>query len=108
MNKHFYSHLITTEHLESWLSELDVTGDEKKHLLELAHDQLHHAILDELLLHLSETDKKLFLTHLIYGDHYKIWNLLDKNVENVEEKIKKVAFEIKKQLKRDIEEVKRV
>lgn len=107
MKKHFYSHIIETSTLSLSLGEMELSQKERLELLSLAHDNLHHAILDTVLSELSEVDKKLFLQHLAVDNHNKIWELLRDKVENIEEKIKKVAEEVKKELHQDIDEAKK-
>lgn len=104
--KHFYSHLVETDSLVVLINDLDATDDEKSHLIALVDSQLHHTILDAILSELSEEDKRLFLKHLLHEDHDAIWNHLNTKVDNIEEKIKKVAVDLKKELHEDIKETK--
>jgi hypothetical protein len=104
MKAHFYTKLIETSSLSLALADLDLTQEERKHLIELAHDNLHHAILDAVLTELAEKDKQEFLHLLAQDEHDKIWNLLTTRVENIEDKIKKTADDLKKELHKDIEE----
>ncbi len=100
--KHFYSHVFETESLHIELSQLDLSSDEKEHLLQLIESNIHHTIIEAILSQLKEEDKKLFLTHVSCGEHDKIWNLLHLRIENIEEKIKQIADEVKKELRKDI------
>ena len=104
MKKHFYSEVIETSSLTVALGEMDLSQEERKHLIELAQENLHHAILDVVLSQLSEKDKQEFLKLLAEDDQKKIWKLLTKNIDHIEEKIKKTAEELKRQLHKDIEE----
>jgi len=106
MKKHFYSHLIETSIISLELGDMDLSKDERIHLIQLAEDNIHHAILNAILSELSEEDKKIFLTHFVAEDHDKVWEHLRKKIENIEEKIKKTAESIKKELHRDIKELK--
>ena len=106
MKKRFYSHVIETSSLTLALGDMDLTPEERKHLVELAQDNLHHAILDVVLSELSPEDKQKFLILLSQDDQEKIWKLLIERVDHVEEKIKKTAEELKKELHKDIEESK--
>jgi len=72
----------------------------------LAADSLHHAVLDAVLSELSEKDKKIFLENLSSEDHNTTWKHLKESIQNVEEKIKKTAELLKKDLQKDIWEVK--
>ena|SRR3990167_5864865 len=106
MKKHFYSHVIETSSLSLSLGEMDLTQDERKHLTELAQDNLHHAILDAVLSELSGRDKQKFLLLLSEDNQEKIWSLLTERIDHVEDKIKKTADDLKKELHKDIEESK--
>lgn len=104
--KYFYSHLIETDSLVVALSELDITEEEKTHLLGIIESSLHHAILDAILSELSEKDKELFLKQLSKDDNEKIWDFLSSKIDGIEEKIKKTAENLKEELHKDIAETK--
>lgn len=104
--KHFYSQIIDTFTLSLELGEMDLTSEERMHLISLIDSNIHHAILDLVLSELSEEDKKIFLMHVAASSHDKIWKLLRKKTENIEEKIKKAAEDLKKELHKDIKEAK--
>jgi len=106
MGKHFYSHIIETSTLSLELGEMDLSKVERRHLIELAKNNIHHAILDAILSELSEENKKIFLSHLTSEDHDKLWEHLKKNIDNIEEKIKKAAEKLKEELHKDIKEAK--
>lgn len=106
MKKRFYSHVLDTSSLTLALGGMDLSSDERKHLIELAQDNLHHAILDVVLSELSGEDKQKFLLLLSQDDQEKIWSLLTKRIDHVEDKIKKTAEDLKKELHKDIEESK--
>lgn len=105
--KHFYSHLVETDSLVVLINELDATEDEKAHLVALVDSQLHHTVLDAVLSELSEEDKKIFLKHLLEEDHDKVWRHLNDKVDTIEEKIKKAADDLKKDLHEDIKDTKK-
>lgn len=105
--QHFYSHLIDTSVLSLELGDMDLTHEERIHLVTLVNSQLHHVILDTVLSELSEHDKKIFLHLLLVDDHDKIWEHLNKKIDNIEEKIKKAVEDLKKELHKDIQEAHR-
>lgn len=107
MKKHFYSEVIDTSSISLALGEMDLAPEERKHLIDLAHDNLHHAILDVVLSELSDKDKQKFLLLLSQDDQEKIWSLLDERIDNVKDKIKKTAQDLKKELHKDIEDSKK-
>jgi len=104
--KYFYTHIIDTSILSLELGEMDLTPSERIHLISLIDSNIHHAILDLILSELNPLDKKTFLAHLASENHNKIWKLLNEKVENIEEKIKKTAEDLKKELHKDIEGIK--
>lgn len=104
MKKHFYSHLVETESLVIELNKLELTDDEKTHLLSIAESSLHHTVLDAILSELSSQDKTLFLHQLATENHEEIWKFINSKVDNIEEKIKKTADDLKKELHEDIVE----
>lgn len=106
--KHFYTHLVETSTISLSLAEgTKMSHGERMHLISLADETIYHAIVDAVLSELSEPDKKIFLLHLSMDEHDKIWELLLQKIVDVEEKIKLVAEQIKKELHNDIKEVKK-
>ena len=106
MKKYFYTDLVEMDTLIAELDILEISATEKRELEKLAHDNLHHAILDAILSELANRDKKIFLANLEYETHDKIWKHLIENVEKIEEKIKIIAHKTKEELRRDIQEAK--
>ncbi len=106
MKKYFYSHIVETESIIEELNMLDLSENEKTHLVTLIDSSIHHAVLDAILSELSGNDKKLFLEHLSRNDNAGIWQMLNNKIKNIEEKIKKAADELKKELKKDIKDTK--
>lgn len=104
MKKHFYSHVIETSSISLALGEMELTAEERKHLITLAEENLHHAILEAVLSELSEKDKQEFLVLLAKDDHDKIWKLLKDRVDHIEDKIKQTAQDLKKEIHKDIED----
>jgi hypothetical protein len=105
-SKHFYSNLVTLDDLMSELDLLSVSGKEKTDLADIAHVNLHQAIIDTVLSELSESDKKRFLELMSQGEDEKIWDHLHSKVEKIEDKITDAADQLKKELKEDIKKVK--
>lgn len=107
MKKHFYTSVIETSSISLAIADMDMSNDERKHLLSLVEDNLHHAILDAVLSELSDKDKEEFVKLFAEGDDEKVWKLLRERVENIEEKIKNTADALKKELHKDIEDSKK-
>lgn len=106
MKTYFYSHIVTVDSLNSALDTLELTKDEKEHLLALAQSNIHHAVLDAILSELSPHDKVLFLKHVASEDNKEIWDLLNTKVEKIEDKIKDAADSLTKELHEDIKHTK--
>lgn len=104
--KHFYSHIVETSSISLSLGDMDLTQNERKELLGLVEANMHKAIMDLVLSNLSEDDKKEFLLHVSLDHHESIWNLLKAKIGGIEEKIKKAAEDLQKQLHEDIEDSK--
>lgn len=105
--RHFYSHIVETSSISLSLGEMDLTPKERKELIHLAEITMHKTIMDLVLSHLSEEDKRQFLLHVANNHHERVWNLLKEKIDNIEEKIEKAAHDMKKQLHKDVEEAKR-
>ena len=107
MKKHFYSHVVETASISLALADIEMSNTERRHLIELVEANLHQSILDAVLSELSEKDKQEFIELYAQGDDEKVWKLLNNRVDNIEDKIKKTAHELKKELHKDIEESKK-
>lgn len=104
MKQYFYSHLIEIETINEQLDKMNLSDEEKLHLATLLDSSLHHTILDAIFSELSDEDKKVFIQHLSSEDQEKIWRFLGEKVDGVEDKIKKAAEDIKKEIHKDIRE----
>jgi hypothetical protein len=104
--KHFYSHLNLLEPVIIELSNLDLSDEERSHLIMIVHTNLHYIIVDLVLSHLSTEDKKVFIKHLENENHETTWSFLKEKTGNIEEKIKDVAENLKKELLNDIKKSK--
>lgn len=106
MIKHFYSHIIETESITLEMEGLNLSDEEKNHLTELMESSIHYKVMDTVLSELSDDDKKAVLSHMHAKKHEDVWKLLYKKIDNIEDKIKKAAGSVKRELIRDIKEVK--
>ncbi len=100
----FYSYLTEIESIITELDKLDLSLEQKVHLTNLIDSSLHHTILDAILSELTPTDKKVFLNHLKENDRIKIWQFLNGKVDNIEEKIKNAAEDLKTKIHHDLKE----
>ena len=102
MKKHFYSHLIEIDSLHIELEQMELSDEEKAHLIALVESNLHVQVLDAILSELSEEDKTTFLSLLAANDHTKIWEHLSSRIAHIEEKIKTAAQTLKNELNYDV------
>lgn len=105
--KQFYTHLIEIESILVELDKMDLTDEQKVHLTSLIDSSLHHTVLDAVLSQLNDADKRVFLNYLKEDDHGKIWQFLNEKVDNIEDKIKKAADDLTKQLHKDLQEARK-
>ncbi|MBI2085756.1 hypothetical protein HYT74_00275 [Candidatus Daviesbacteria bacterium] len=102
--KYFYTHLIEIESVSMGLDKLGLSGEQKKHLANLVDSSIHHSILDVVMSELSPPDKRIFLQICKEDDHSKLWKFLNEKIDNIEEKVKKCADDLKLQLHNDLRE----
>lgn len=107
--KYFYMKYVNIEFLVEELHEMDLSERERHHLATLIDLSMSNAILDEILSNLSEIDKKAFI-HLLQEDPESgyLMKFLNEKVENIEEKIKKAADDLAKQMHEDIKQSRRI
>lgn len=107
MKKHFFSHLIAIENLETEIDTFDIEDNEKIALKNLVHESIYHSVLDAILSEMDDEDKKVFLSHLVSEDHDKVWSFVNKKVLFIEDKIKKAAEDIKEEIHKDVKDTKK-
>jgi len=101
-NNFFYSHLVETSNISLELAEMNMSSDERLHLVSLVEANIHSVVVDKVLSELSEEDKKIFLKNLVSENHEKTWEHLRNKAGKIEDKIKKTIEEFKKELLQDI------
>lgn len=103
--KHFYSHLVKITDITIELADMDLSSEERVHLLSLVDANIHSTVVNTVLSELSEEDKKTFLQNLVINDHIEIWSHLRKNIKDIDEKIILVVNSLKRELLKDLREV---
>ncbi|QQG43601.1 MAG: hypothetical protein HYW45_01115 [Candidatus Daviesbacteria bacterium] len=107
--KIWYQKIITIEPILQELNQMDLSDEERAHLSELLDSSLHHAILDEILSNLTEEDKKLFLKMLHEDpENEKLVNFLNEKIDRIDERVKKVADDLVKEMHQEVKEAKKV
>lgn len=107
-NIFFYSHLIETTDISLKFTELELSEDEKVHLISLVEANIHSVVVDTVLSELSKEDKKTFLKNLVSNDHEKTWEHLNSRIGKLEDKLRKAADNLKKDLIKDLVEAKKL
>jgi hypothetical protein len=105
--KHFYSHLIEIHEIYLSLTEMDLSDEERGHLLSLTEANIHATVVNTVLLELSAEDKKIFLKNLVANNHEETWKHLLGKAQDIESKIHQSLKRLKEELLKDIEEAKK-
>lgn len=107
-HKHFYAHLVETTDIVLELGELDMSPEERIHLLSLIEANIHSSVINTVLSALDEENKKIFLKNLALSDHIKTLNHLKQTSSDIEDKIQKTISIIKKELLEDLKKAKKI
>lgn len=107
-HKHFYAHLIETTDITLELGEMNLTPEERIHLLSLVEANIHSSVIDTVLSSLDEKNKKIFLSNLMLSDHTKTLNHLKQTSSDIEERIERVIRDVKKELLEDLKKAKKI
>lgn len=105
-NKYFYTNLVEISDIYLDLGEIELSPDERVHLIALAQANIHSIVIHIVLSNLPSEEKKVFLKNLVSTNHEATWKHLKDNVSNIEEKIKESINEAKEELRKDIKESK--
>ena len=105
--KHFYSHLIQVNDIILDLGDLEMTSEERVHLLALLEANIHTTVVNTVLNELPESEKKIFLQNILIDNHNKTLEHLWKNSADIEQKIKDSVENLLKEMKKDISSVKK-
>lgn len=104
--KHFYSHLVETTDITIELAEMDLSPNERIHLISLVDANIHSVVVSRVLQNLEGEDKKVFIKNLVLNDHDEIWKHLKTKTKGLEEEISKSVDNLKKEFYKDIKEAK--
>lgn len=101
--KYFYTSLVEISDITLDLGEIELSPDERVHLISLAHANIHSSVINIVLSNLPDEEKKVFLKNLVSQNHEQTWKHLKDNVSDIEDKIKKSINSVKKELREDIQ-----
>lgn len=105
-SKYFYSSLVETTQISLELGEIDLSPDERVHLISLIDANMHSVVVNTVLSNLSKEEKRVFLKNLVSQNHEQTWKHLKDNVSEIEVKIKSSIEDLKKELIDDIKNAK--
>jgi hypothetical protein len=105
--KHFYENIIQINDITLDLAGIELTPEERLHLLALVEANVHSTVINTVLSELSKEDKKIFLKNLIEDNHDQTWSHLNQNTKDLEEKIVKSVDSLIKEMREDIEKAKK-
>ncbi len=92
---------VLVEHMD----RLTLSAFEKEELVQMAHETIHHIVIDFVLSELPEDAKHEFIRKNNEDNHVDTWQFLHSHDEALEQKIKQKIQEHLDVLKNDIEEV---
>ena len=101
-SKYFYSSLVETTQISLELGEIELSPDERVHLISLIDANIHSVVVNTVLTNLSKEEKRVFLKNLLSQNHEQTWKHLKDNVSEIEGKIKSSIEDLKKELIEDI------
>ncbi|MBI4036362.1 hypothetical protein HY386_00595 [Candidatus Daviesbacteria bacterium] len=108
MNYFFTKYIVIEDILEK-MDEMDLSDEERWYLASLIDSSLHHAILSEILSNLNADDKRLFIKHFNNNPgNEKLLEFLNERIDHIEDKIKKVTEDLRKEMHEDIKKAKKV
>jgi hypothetical protein len=106
---YFYSHIIEIETIISGLNDMDLDDTQRGHLAKLVDSTIHHTVLDMILSKLSTEEKRVFLNQLQKDPKDKaLLEFVKQRSDSIEDEIKGLVEELKKELQEDINEAKRL
>ncbi len=104
MAKIFYDHLVIIEEVIQELDNYQLTKDDREELIRLIDQNLHHSVLNLILNNLPAEKHEQFLSDFHKTPHdKKLLEYLKKEVSaDIDEKIKKEAQRVKKEILAEI------
>ena len=106
MIRHFYSHIIETDSIVLELETLDISKNEKSHLIEIMESSIHLSVMDSILSELPKEHRKAFLFHVNEKQHEQVWKIINGTIKDAQNMILKSAGMVKKEFLADIKKLK--
>lgn len=106
MKKPFWDHLIEIEEIEIKIDEHGLVKEEKIRLLRVVHQTFDMKIMETILSHLPKEKHKTFLDKFSKKPHHpKLLDFLKEELEDIEEKITKLAKQLKKEVLEQLDKI---
>ena len=97
--KFLFEEVIEIPDVNSKVSELEVSDEEKAYLLEVARSTIHHKVLDALLCDCDNDEKVYVLETIAIGnDNRTTLEVLKEKISDLEEKIINAVKDAEKEL----------
>lgn len=108
MAKLFYDHLVVIEEIITELDNHNISPLDRRELLDLMDQTLHHHVLNTILKHLPYEKHEKFLIDLHSTPHdRRLMDYLKAEIKvDIEEKIKEETAKIKKEILAEIKKAK--
>ena len=100
--KHFYTHLIQVNDITLDLGDVEMSKEERLHLLSLLDANIHATVMHTVLSELPTGEKKIFLTNLVENNHDKILKHLRMHINDLDIKITNAADKLISEMRNDI------
>lgn len=100
--KTFYTHIIQINDIVLDLGDLEMSSEERVHLLALLDANIHSTVIHTVLNELPQAEKKIFLENILVNNHEKTWTHLRSNSVDLEKKITNAVNKLIKEMKQDI------
>jgi len=99
----FYDHIILIHEVYSEVESLPLGSEEKREMVEMIEETIHHKIVHRILDHLDEEHHEVFIERFHESPHDKeLLKYLKEYIPDVESKIKDAADEVKYDLLKTI------
>lgn len=106
MKRVFWDHLIEIEEIEIKIDEHGLEKEEKLQLLKTIHQTFDAKILEEVLSHLPKEKHTTFLDKFAQKPHHpNVLEFLKEEIEDIDEKISKLAKKLKKEILEELAKI---
>lgn len=102
--KPFWDQLVEIEEIKIKIKEYGLREEEENELLDLTYQTFDLRVMETVLSHLPQEKHQRFLDTFSRKPHHpRLMAFLKEEIENIEEKIKKLARQVKKEILTQLE-----